>query len=1492
MNVRKESYLSLSTSLHFNLNVRGDYLMRLRTNHMIGFFIGGLLLGAWFLFFGAPPARAMGETCPNGSPAPCVEDIQITVCNKCHSIAIPGGNRNGTDRIVTASDTINRGAAHVLDPLSDRGAWLTIVTGMLSKFGLATDPTPIAGFFNTNYCTTCTGPILGSPMQSNVAGTTATVTWSTSANGWEDEPTDTVLFYGANEANVLGCTSTAGCPGVSVFTDSAPVGHHVANLTGLSCGVKYFMVNQATSARGTTRSTYSVNFRTKTSGPGCAGGGAPVPPRVFVSDNESTSGPDNDHIVVIDPNPFQIDGATPNPNYNHQIGSVTISGKEPADLVAHPNGTEAYAVVGANLSVLSIDSSTLNASEFASLLLVGGLFNELAISPDGKRLYLAYRPTTPLTLLVKVYDLTDSTQPVLLTTISDPLFNGCSAPLGLGVSTDGSKLYLPCTVGNGTPPDRFYLVDTATSAVTQTATFSVTTDFAFANAVTVKPDGSAVYMGHGGSGGTGSTVEVFDGASGASVASIPMPGSSSPLGGVFGSDGNTLYIADTRAGTRVIDSASNTLIRTMPAATSHGYDIAITPDGARLYTPLGVSVFANDATVTTGNWIATITGDYSTARNVAITPGKAGTITLLPDVVMTAVTPIGTAAAPGDVLSITDTVKNQGKDSTLSGFEIAYALSPTPSFDDPAAAVLQTIRFVGALGVDATDTATTNLAVPYFIAPGNYYVCAKADPTQALAESNSDNNTLCSATTIQVTLPDLVVSAVSPNASSAAPGGALSVTDSVQNQGGAHTTVTTFVGYSLSVNTIYGDSDDLPITTTRAVGLLGPGEGSTATTNLAMPATVPPNDYHVCATADSTAVVAELSETNNALCSTATISVSIADLIMSAVSTTATGAAPGGSFTLSNTAKNQGGGTAGAFTVAFHLSTDQTYGGADDIPFTTTRSVSGLNPGSTSTASTSLTVPTTTPLGPYYVCALADSGSAVDEGGGVGESNNSLCTSAPIQVSQPDLIMTAVTPNAPTVSGTGTLSVTDTVKNIGAAAASSFKVGYKLSPSASYDDPGAVASSTTRTISSLAPGASNTATTTVTFSSATPPGAYYLCAKADSADAVAELPPSGETNNTLCSTTTVTMPQADLIMTAVTPNASTVSATGTLSVTNTAKNQGALNAGSFTVGFKLSPTASYDNPSAVAIATTRAITSLAAGASSSATTTLAIPTTTPPGPYYVCAKADTANTVNEGSNEGNNTLCSPGTVTMPAADLIMTAVSTATTAVAPGKTLTVSSTAMNQGGIKTGSFTIGFVLSTNTTVGDGDDIALAATRSVSSLAAGASSTANTVPTIPTTTPFGAYYICALADSGNTVNEGPNEGNNSRCTSTTVQVSDPDLILTAVTTTATTVNKGASFSVSSTVQNQGPLAAGAFRIAFHLSPNTIYGDGDDVVINAVRSVTSLAAGASSTGSTSITLPGTTPSGTYYVCTLADSLNQVTELDETNNTRCSPTQITVP
>jgi len=336
-------------------------------------------------------------------------------------------------------------------------------------------------------------------------------------------------------------------------------------------------------------------------------------------------------------------------------------------------------------------------------------------------------------------------------------------------------------------------------------------------------------------------------------------------------------------------------------------------------------------------------------------------------------------------------------------------------------------------------------------------------------------------------------------------------------------------------------------------------------------------------------------------------------------------------------------------------------------------------------------------------------------------------------------------------------------------------------------------------------------------------------------------------------------------------------------------NQGpGVSTGSFRISYYLSLYASGTTPD-VAISTIRVVTaSLAAGDTNTATTSLSIPSNAFGGTYYLCSLADALNQVAE-SSEMNNTMCSGATVTLPSADMVMTAVSTATTVIAPGQTLSASNSVKNQGGFAAGSFRIGFYLSLSAN-GSTQDGTITATRTLGSLAAGASSSGTTSLTLPSSTTLGIYYLCAMADSLSQVAES-DEGNNTLCTGSTIQVTLPDLTMMAVTPNASHANPGGTLSVTTTVSNGGS-ASGAFRIAFRLSPTASYSDPGAVVITVTRSVTSLAAGASSSGTTNLTLPGSTPSGVYFVCTLADSLNQVAESNEANNTLCSGATVTVP
>jgi uncharacterized repeat protein (TIGR01451 family) len=327
-------------------------------------------------------------------------------------------------------------------------------------------------------------------------------------------------------------------------------------------------------------------------------GGTPIPRRIYFSNHDNA----NPSIVALDP------------DTNMVAASIPVSG-EPGDLIAHPDGSTLYAVVGADLAVIDV-----SANEIATTLTgVGDLFNILAISPNGSRLYYLYRKTSgTATLILKIFDTTDLANPVLINTVTNAVFDGCYGPLGLGVSPDGSRLYTACRPTNTSLPDRFYMIDTATYTPTQTTTFSRDgSNYTFINAFALIPDGSKVYVAR--TNNDGSTVEYFDGNSGAYLGSIPLPDKALPRAGVFTPDGSKLYVVDQRLGTHVINPATNTLTSTLPKTQSRGLDIALMADGSQLYTALSGYLYNLD--VTTDTWIATITGGFSAAYQITATPG-------------------------------------------------------------------------------------------------------------------------------------------------------------------------------------------------------------------------------------------------------------------------------------------------------------------------------------------------------------------------------------------------------------------------------------------------------------------------------------------------------------------------------------------------------------------------------------------------------------------------------------------------------------------------------------------------------------------------------------------------------------------------------------------------------------------------------------------------------------------------------------------------------
>ena len=101
--------------------------------------------------------------------------------------------------------------------------------------------------------------------------------------------------------------------------------------------------------------------------------------------------------------------------------------------------------------------------------------------------------------------------------------------------------------------------------------------------------------------------------------------------------------------------------------------------------------------------------------------------------------------------------------------------------------------------------------------------------------------------------------------------------------------------------------------------------------------------------------------------------------------------------------------------------------------------------------------------------------------------------------------------------------------------------------------------------------------------------------------------------------------------------------------------------------------------------------------------------------------------------------------------------------------------------------------------------------------------------------------------------------------------------------------GSSFSVNDTAQNNGAVSAAASTTRYYLSLDAAL--GGDKLLTGTRSVGTLAAGAPSQGTVTVTIPTTTVAGSYFLLACADDTKVVIETNETNNCKASAGKVNV-
>ena len=395
---------------------------------------------------------------------------------------------------------------------------------------------------------------------------------------------------------------------------------------------------------------------------------------------------------------------------------------------------------------------------------------------------------------------------------------------------------------------------------------------------------------------------------------------------------------------------------------------------------VGASATASHTYGSAGNYslVLTVTDDEGAVATstASVTVQAAATS----DLVVSALSAPPSAAAGGS-MSVSDTTSNMT--GTAAASSTWFYLSTNPSLD-ASDAVLGS-RAVPALANGAASSSSVSLAVPSTTAAGLYYVIAKADGNQAIAEASENNNVRTSAA-VRVG-PDLRAVSVTGPARAAA-GGSIVVGDTTRNEG-AGAAAASSTTYHLSTNATL-DAADVALGG-RSVPGLAAAASHTGSASVVIPAGTAPGSYFLFAKADGANAVGESIETNNG--SNGILLRVGPDLDVSSL-TAPTQATAGATISVTDVTRNQGASSAPASTTRFYLSTNTTVDAADTL--LGSRSVAALNVDQTNSMTTALTVPSGKVPGSYFIIAVADGGNAVVESV---ETNNTR--TRPVQVIAP-----------------------------------------------------------------------------------------------------------------------------------------------------------------------------------------------------------------------------------------------------------------------------------------------------------------------------------------------------------------------------------------------------------------------------------------------------------------------------------------------------------
>ena len=565
--------------------------------------------------------------------------------------------------------------------------------------------------------------------------------------------------------------------------------------------------------------------------------------------------------------------------------------------------------------------------------------------------------------------------------------------------------------------------------------------------------------------------------------------------------------------------------------------------------------------------------------------------------------------------------------------------------------------------------------------------------------------------------------------------------------------------------------------------------------------------------------------------------------------------------------RNDGDGAAAATTLHYYRSTDATITTADTS--VGTDAVGGLAAAAASSESIDLTAPSAADTYYYGACVEAVAGES--------DATNNCSTSVQVTVSEtatgPDLDPYAVlvTTNPGGTGTGGNVGVSVGVRNDGDESSAATTVRFYQSTDATITT--ADTEVGTNALGALSPGA--TASIGATVSAPATPGTYYYgaCVDAVAGESDTTNNCSGSVPVTVSGSPVQTSPDLTVGSPSVNDNSPTTEGAFTLSAT--VRNDGDGAAAATTLRYYRSTDATITSSDTEE--GTDAVGGLSAGATSSESISLTAPSTA--GTYYYGACVDTvtdeSDTTNNCSGSVSVTVSAPPPPPQTNPDLEVQSPSVNDSSLDTGASFTLSATVRNDGDGAAAATTLRYYRSTDATITSSDTEE--GTDAVGGLSAGATSSESISLTAPSTA--GTYYYGACVDAVT----GESDTTNNCSSAVSVMVSapppppqtNPDLEVQSPSVNDSSLDTGASFTLSATVRNDGDGAAAATTLRYYRSTDATITSSDTE--EGTDAVGGLSAGATSSESISLTAPST--AGTYYYGACVDAVTG--ESDTTNN-----------